>query len=143
MQLKGNSFYNRYVKRFAAPIIVLLLAIAAGVAYFFLTPDPMNKQATVTSNTQTQAPAQPSPKPKNAIEAITAYAAMQFNVKVEEVKILSSEKQEWNDICLGIKIKNYACDKKKISGSEATVLARGIKTVYRSTEDGSIIRIVK
>lgn len=133
------------MKRFIAPVIILLLAIVTGTSYLFLTPDTFKKQAPVTSNAneQTQAQTQPSPKPKNAIEAITAYAAMQFNVKVEEVKILASEKQEWNDICLGIKIKNYDCKKSAVSGSEATVLARGIKTIYRSNEDGSIIRVVK
>jgi hypothetical protein len=144
LQLKENTFYNKIVKKFSLPIIIAVLAVIVGAAYLSLNPDMLKKeQAPVTSSSTASEQKGPTPKPRNAIEAIKAYAAMQFNVTVDEIKILSSEKRNWKDICLDIKIKNYDCKKSEISGSQAVVEANGIKTTYRSNEDGSIIRVVK
>lgn len=85
-------------------------------------------------------PAKTNPK---AVDAIKSYAALQFSVHEDAVKILRTEKQDWDSICLGLNIKNYDCKKVKTSGYEATVDAGGYKTTYRSSDDGKIIRVVK
>ena len=111
------------------PLFILILSVGAFFAYKWLTPTNFKQLSTITS--------------PQAVTAIKAYAAVQFGVSEDKVKILNSKKEEWQDICLGITIPDYKCTKAKTTGYEATVEANGYKTIYRSNDDGSIIRVVK
>lgn len=132
------------------PIVILILLIGTGVVYLALSPTkakpPVSagptptQQATTKTGPGADTPQQPK---KEGVDAIRAYAALQFNVNEDKVVIVSSEKQNWDDICLGIKIPDYKCTATKTSGYEVVVQAGGYTTTYRGTDDGSIIRIVK
>jgi|GEM_PF-4339935 len=111
------------------PLFILILSAGIGFAYQWLTPANFGRLADIIT-------------PK-AISTIKSQAAYQFGVPESEVKILNSNKQNWKDICLDIKIPDYQCTKAKLSGYEVTVEINGQKTIYRGTEDGKIIRVVK
>ena len=125
------------------PLTLIVLIILAGIAYVFLSPTNPKQDSSSSAQKTNSSESNTSKARSIAVPSIQSYASLQFKIPEDEIKIVSSEKQEWDDICLGIKIPDYDCTKKAISGYEVTVEINGNKTTYRASNDGSIIRIVK
>jgi hypothetical protein len=52
----------------------------------------------------------PSPTPsENPVEAPAAFLAQQINLPLDEISLVSSEKVEWNDTCLGVSQPGEVC----------------------------------
>jgi hypothetical protein len=119
------------MKKIVVIVCLVILAIGAGTEYVWL-PAQVKQLTSVTDKNY----------PK-AVQAIKSYAALQFSVPESQVAIRTSQKQNWDSICLGLPIKDYDCKKVKTSGYEATVQAGGYTTTYRSSDDGKIVRVVK
>jgi hypothetical protein len=129
------------------PLLILIPVIGAGVWFLFVSPAIPKPTTSVTLS-----PTQPveektatviTTTPSKAISSIKSYAALQFRVPLDTVTVISSEKQSWDDICLGLIIPDYDCTRKTVTGYEATVKAGDNTLTYRASDDGSIVRIVK
>lgn len=126
------------------PLTLIILLIAAGIGFIiFWPPDSNTRTNSQTQTTTNQTTVNNTSNTLQGIPAIKAYAALQFNVPEDQVTIVSSEKQDWEDICLDLPIPNYECTKQAVSGYEVVVEIDGNQTKYRGSDDGSIIRVVK
>lgn len=121
------------------PVIIIVL-LSAVIAYFIFSPNNASQSAVQITPPppQTKTNTQPT-----GVDAIIAYAAIQFNVTKEQIAIVSTEKQDWDTICLGMDIPDYDCTQQAISGYEVTMEINGTTMSYRGSEDGTIIRFVK
>ncbi|MDZ4226851.1 MAG: hypothetical protein U1D26_00035, partial [Patescibacteria group bacterium] len=75
-----------------------------------------------------------------AVAAVRAYAAEEFDVSEGLVIILSAYEREWPDACLGLAGANEMCAQVITPGWEVTTQASGKQNVFRTNADGSVIR---
>ena len=125
------------------PMFILLVVVGTGVGYFLYFPIKSQPTPNPSQNQKAGNSKDNASTGSKAVPSVKAYAALQFNVSEDKVTVLSSEKKEWPNICLGMDIKDYDCTKKVVTGYEVVVEAGGYTTRYRSSDDGSIIRVVK
>lgn len=129
------------------PLGLIILLIVAGVGYIFFSSSDSNKtdstnqiqirtQQTVTPQTNA------STDPK-AVQTARGYASFQFGVQEDQVKIVRSEKQQWQDTCLDIPNSDGGCTKQQVTGYEVIVEVNGNQVTYRASDDGTIIFVVK
>lgn len=79
------------------------------------------------------------PVPK-AVAAVRIYVAQKLKIGEGQVVILLEEEQEWPDSCLGLASPDEMCAQVITPGHRVTVTASGQEFVYRTNEDGTVIR---
>lgn len=71
-----------------------------------------------------------------AVEAV----AENFNLRTQQITVLSSEPEEWGDGCLETGQEGIACTQAITPGYRILLEAEGKQMEYRTNEDGSLIR---
>lgn len=88
-----------------------------------------------------EAPSAPSELPSGVQMAVKEALSAQTGVAVEEIEVVEAEQREWPDACLGLGEEGEACAQVITPGWEITLLAGGEEYVFRTDEDGGVIRM--
>lgn len=56
---------------------------------------------------------------------------------------MTAFEKEWPDSCLGLPEKDEMCAQVVTSGYEVTVQGNGKEAIYRTNDDGSVMRVQK
>lgn len=75
-----------------------------------------------------------------AVLAVKQSVASELGINVGTVIVMSAYEQEWADSCLGLGGPAESCLFVITPGYEVTVLAQGSERVFRTNEDGTVIR---
>lgn len=75
-----------------------------------------------------------------AVTAVKMQVATELDISAEIVIPMSVYEREWSDGCLGLGGPAESCIAVITPGYEITILAQGAERVYRTNEDGTIIR---
>lgn len=81
--------------------------------------------------------------PQSTATAIKDYVASQESVPATEVSILSVNKRDWPNSCLGVATTNEICAQVITPGYEIRVSVNGSERVYHTNESGSAVRIAE
>ncbi len=110
-------------------------------------PTPSGSQPTLspTSNPTTR----PTPAPTQSggdvvpqvVTAIKTFAAQQFGVSLDSIKILKLEPVEWPDACIGASQPGEMCAQVITPGYKIQVEINGKTTIVNSDSSGKVIRI--
>lgn len=88
-----------------------------------------------------------TPNPSNnasestAVKAVKEFAAQDLNVGINDVQVTLVKKQDWPNSCMGLEQEGEMCAEVITPGYEMMVEAKGKQKVYRTNNDGSIIKI--
>ncbi len=133
-------------------IIILAIIIILGGIMFVLFPEseemPTNSEdfeQVQNGNTPTSADNAPPGSIQNlpvpdAVSAVRTHVAGDLGISEGVVIVMSAYEKEWPDACLGLAGEDELCAQVITSGFEVTVQAEGKQFVYRTNEDGHIIR---
>lgn len=132
-------------------IMVVLAGIGVTLYSQALPKQPKSINSTPVTeeyiNSSNNAPTDNTSKPSGltGVAAIKAYAAFQFNVSEDKITVVSSNKKDWPDTCLGLPVedKENKCVQTVTPGYEVTLQIDGQKTTYRGNDAGTNIRVVK
>jgi hypothetical protein len=75
-----------------------------------------------------------------AVDAAKARAAADAGTAVSQVLVLTAYEREWPNGCLGLEQAGEMCTQVIVPGWEVTVQAKGATHVYRTNENGTVIR---
>jgi hypothetical protein len=75
-----------------------------------------------------------------AVEETVYFASMKFGVAENEIEVVSIEEKEWPDGCLGLAGPEEICTQAIVPGYEIILMVEGEYQVFRSDEDGMVIR---
>jgi putative hemolysin len=75
-----------------------------------------------------------------AVAAAKARAAADVGVAMSQVLVLSAHEREWPNGCLGLEQAGEMCTQALVPGWEVTVQAKGMTHIYRTNENGTVIR---
>ncbi|MBI4067827.1 hypothetical protein HY413_00255 [Candidatus Kaiserbacteria bacterium] len=95
------------------------------------------KTPTTNTNTTTDTSNQPQPQ---AVAAARVYAAGTNNVSANTITVLKVTQYNWPDSCLGLAKQGELCAQVIIPGYEIQLLVNGEVKIYRTNEDGALIR---
>lgn len=103
-----------------------------------VTPSPI---ATPTPASTATAATEPTQEPvyPNAINAARVKLAKQINLRLEDVMVVSYERVEWPDSCLGVRVSGVMCAMIVTSGFRIILEAQSRQYEYHSNADGSTI----
>jgi flagellar basal body-associated protein FliL len=140
--------YNFFMLRILLAILIVLVISGVGAWFLYFSPassksPAVQKPVTIEDLNLTPTAGQATTAPKNALEAVKQLAAQQFNVPQNELNVVSENKKEWPDTCLGLNVGDKTCTKTVTQGYEITIKSNGNQIIYRTNSDGSSIRIVK
>lgn len=98
-----------------------------------------------TKNTPTSADNAPVGSMHNlpvpeAVAAVRSQVATEIGVSEGVVIVLSAYEKEWPNGCLGLGSEEEMCTQAIVSGYEVTVQAEGKSRVFRTNEEGTVIR---
>lgn len=79
--------------------------------------------------------------PKTVADAVLQAASQQSGLSVSKLRIIGAEQQEWSNGCLGLANPNEVCTQALVSGWLMTVEAGQQKLVYRTNENGSVVKL--
>ena len=124
-------------------MIILAILILTGVgmiAFFLFGP----KASSIPAFNKTQTGGLTGSEPK-AVTAVISYAASQFKISEDKVKMVSAEKKDWPDTCFGFPIKSEdkKCEKVVTPGFEVKVIVDGHNLTYRTNAEGNDIMVAK
>jgi hypothetical protein len=141
------------MKKYLFPAIILFIVAIALLVVLLRKPTTVEQTQSSTSNTTS--PAQdtvtsadnappgslhnlPVPTP---VALARKTAAELLGVPEGDAIILSAFEKEWPDSCLGLAKKDEMCSQVITEGYEVTVQGSGKEVVYRTNNDGTIIRL--
>lgn len=75
-----------------------------------------------------------------AVSAVKQLVATELGISTGTVIVMSAHKQDWSDGCLGLGGPAESCLFAITPGYEVTVQAQGSERVFRTNEDGTVIR---
>ncbi|MBM3257500.1 MAG: hypothetical protein FJY98_04250 [Candidatus Liptonbacteria bacterium] len=78
--------------------------------------------------------------PLPAAAAARAFAAERLNMEEGKVTVISAVWREWPNTCLGLPLEEEMCAEVITPGYEVTLQFEEQEHVYRTNEDGSVIR---
>jgi hypothetical protein len=110
-----------------------------------VTPSPEPTATPVpTPPTSPTSPVSPLSTPE-AILPVAVMAAEQdlsasLGVPVEEIQVVSYEQREWPDACLGLASEGEVCAQVITPGWQVVLRAQGEQYVFRTDEDGQVVR---
>lgn len=73
-------------------------------------------------------------------QAAALALADRFHTSERYVEVLSVEKKSWPDACLGLPKKDETCAQVVTPGYQVTLKAEEETKVYRTNEDGTVVR---
>ena len=79
----------------------------------------------------------------DAVAAVRTHVANELGIGEGVVIILSAYEKEWRNSCLELAGEDEFCLQVITPGYEVTVQATGASSVYRTNNDGSVIRLDK
>lgn len=137
-------------------LIAGIVSVAiAGVLFIFAVTNPGKSEqpSTETLVTPTQKPVTSADNaPSGSIHnlpvptpvAAARKAASEFlGIPEGEAIIMTAFEKEWPDSCLGLPEKDEMCAQVVTSGYEVTVQGNGKEAIYRTNDDGSVMRVQK
>ncbi|MBN1954483.1 MAG: hypothetical protein JW900_05455 [Anaerolineae bacterium] len=86
-------------------------------------------------------PITPLPDPPAAASAAEAFLAQELDLTVDEIQLVSYERAEWPDGCLGLGKKDEGCIQVITPGWRVVLEAQGRKYTLRTDETGQVIRM--
>jgi demethoxyubiquinone hydroxylase (CLK1/Coq7/Cat5 family) len=75
-----------------------------------------------------------------AVMAAEQDLSASLGVPVEEIQVVSYEQREWPDACLGLASEGEVCAQVITPGWQVVLRAQGEQYVFRTDEDGQVVR---
>lgn len=134
--------------------VAVILIILVGIIIIILAKKPeTNKQIVGESNSKVLPSQKPVTSADNApsgtihnlpvpapVQAARKAAANLLGIPEGEAIVMSAFEKEWPDSCLGLSNKEEMCSQVITNGYEVTVQGNGKEIIYRTNQDGSVIR---
>jgi len=88
-----------------------------------------------------ETPAPPTDLPAEVETAVKEALSAQAGVPVEDIEVVAAQQQEWPDACLGLGEEGEACAQVITPGWRVVVVADGEEVIFRTDEQGDVIRM--
>ena len=105
---------------------MLLLVAAAFAGYFLMRNRAMPQEIERQPEEQ-------------AVEETIEFVSILDKIHPDEIHVLSTERAEWSNSCLGLPMQGETCEEALVTGWKITLEADGIK-VFRTDKEGMRIR---
>lgn len=79
--------------------------------------------------------------PDSVAKAVLQDASRQSNLSTSQLRIVTAEKQDWPNGCLGLAEPGVACTRMIVPGWQVTVRGGQQSLVYRTNESGSLLKL--
>jgi hypothetical protein len=121
---------------------VLALSLVVGLLAAACVPLPVQVEPKPLAPTRAQTPAQSTATPIPATEAARVALATELGVAADEITILSLERVEWPDSCLGAAAEGEVCAQVITPGYRIVLKTIDKQYVAHTDESGKAVRLV-
>lgn len=122
-----------------AVILVAILPLCVGIT--FLIGMAFLNTRTTDSTAPSIGTSRDSTLPDTVANAVLQDAAIRSDLPLQELRIVESQPHNWSDGCLELAPPDTFCTQTIVSGWRVTVKGGRYKFIYRTDEEGSLVKL--